>query len=367
MASIALNKAGISNTVYEKAAALGEAGAGLALWPNATGILSQYGLMDALMPHCSVMQEVETLNSRGRTLNKVRVSKVAETFGAPVVVLLRSTLQQTLLRALPGQQVHFSKGFVKLEQTAKGYVAHFADGSSANGDAVIFADGIHSSARQSHFQLPALKYGGRMSWRGIADANKGLFDKTRNYEILGRGRRIGIFPLPDNKVYWFAAVNMDEAAGKQQVATSDCVSSHFPGWGDAVSALFSSTPPDRFVLTQILLAPKPLKLVNGSIALLGDAAHPITPDLGQGACQAIEDAFVMAKSLAQHKSVPEGFTAYEAKRLARVQLLWKNSFAMGRMKQMGNPLMIAGRNLIYRIVPEKAALRMLTRNIEILT
>jgi 2-polyprenyl-6-methoxyphenol hydroxylase-like FAD-dependent oxidoreductase len=155
----------------------------------------------------------------------------------------------------------------------------------------------------------------------------------------------------------------EEEALKQKRAT-DSVLSHFTGWAEPVNTLIDNTPAERLILTNINYAPDISKLVQKNIALLGDAAHPMTPDLGQGACQAIEDAYILADCLSQAKSIHDGLNCYENKRLQRVKLIARNSFRMGNMRQMENPIGLIIRNNLIRILPETLALKILERNIK---
>ena len=362
--AIALARTGIPSAVFEKNPAHDPNGAGLALWPNATKILSEFGLLPPLLALGQTLQTAETRTPDGQRLGSVRLQKLADRFGFPSLVVLRSDLQKTLLDALPTAQVHFDKAFLRLEKTPDGTVAaHFADGSSATGSAVVFADGIRSRARSEWFQSPPLRYAGRASWRGVATFDRPMLGEA-NLEILGKGKRVGIFPMPGNTAYWYAAVNMAEEEALQQMRSREGVRQHFEGWADPVPLLFDSTPPERLILTNIHHAPGGIgKIALENMVLLGDAAHPMTPDLGQGACQAIEDAAVLAACLSQKPTAEAAFQEYEKLRKGRVKAVATNSCNMGRLRQMGHPLGVALRNALFRWMPEAVALRMLEQNI----
>jgi 2-polyprenyl-6-methoxyphenol hydroxylase-like FAD-dependent oxidoreductase len=321
-------------------------------------------LLDNLIAYGNVLNEMKTFTSKGKPLNVVRLKKLEDKFHFPSVVLLRSDLQKVLLNAIPSQQIQFNKQCIKVETISNTTHVHFADGTVETGDAVIFADGVHSIARNDIFNLPPLKYANRTSWRGVAQFSELTFPDNACPEILGRGRRIGIFPLPGNMAYWYAAVNMSQEEAEKQEKTAQSVLSHFNGWAEPVNTLIKNTGEDRLILTRIFHAPDIPKLVSGHMALLGDAAHPMTPDLGQGACQAIEDAWILAECLSQDQSVIERLRTYENKRLQRVRSIARNSFRMGRLRQMDNPLGLAIRNNLFRILPESWALSMLEQNIK---
>ena len=363
MTAIALNQKGIASSIFEKTKSPDANGAGLALWANATRILDTYGLFNNLLEKGNVLHEMKTSTSHGRHLNVVRLDKLEGKFHFPSIVLLRQHLQRELLNAIPASQIQFNKQCVKIEHQTGKVTVHFSDGTSEAADAAIFADGIHSLARKSVFNIPPLNYAGRTSWRGVAEFSSTVFSKNTNLEIFGNGRRIGIFPLPNNLAYWYAAVNMTKEESTQQKRTIECVSSHFKDWAEPVPTLFKNTSEERLILTNINYTTHIHHLVTDNIALLGDAAHPMTPDLGQGACQAIEDAYIMAECLSATQSIESGLKRYETIRLPRVRSIAKNSYRMGKLRQMGNPVGTGFRNSLFRFLPEYFALKMLERNI----
>lgn len=365
MTAIALNKKGISSTIFERGKSFDANGAALSLWGNATSILDKFGLLAKLMPYGNVLNEIRTITSNGKTLKTIRLKKLEEKTHFPSIVLLRSDLQKELLNAIPSSQIQFNKQFIKIENNTNSITVYFADGTFETCNAVIFADGIHSLARQSIFNLPPAEYAGRISWRGIAKFDNNIFVGCTNFEIFGKGRRVGIFPLPNNTAYWYAAVNMSEQEADKQERTIECVLSLFKNWTEPVNSVINNTKEERLILTKLNYSRNITKLVDGNMALLGDAAHPMTPDLGQGACQAIEDAYVLAECLSQNRPIAENLKDYENKRLQRVKSIALNSYRTGNFRQINNSIGVLIRNNLFKILPEKFVLKMLKRIINI--
>ena len=363
MTSIALNKKSISNSIYEKSGTINESGAGLSIWANATSILDKFGILERLMPYSNILDKMKLSTSGGNFLSEVSLKKLEDEFHFPSIVLLRSDLQRELMNTISPSQINFNKEYSHIENTADGLNVHFSDGTFEEASAVIFADGIHSRGRQQIFNASSLAYAGRTSWRGVAQFDKPFSANGSNNEILGNGKRMGIFPLTNNMVYWYAAVNMKEGESLKQKRTIECVLSHFKNWVEPVSTVLNNTSEKRLILTNINYAQHIEKFVKGNIALLGDAAHPMTPDLGQGACQAIEDAYVLSDCMAQNKGVADCLLDYENKRLQKVKSIAKNSLQMGRIRQMENPIGVILRNNLFRMMPESLALKLLKRNI----
>jgi 2-polyprenyl-6-methoxyphenol hydroxylase-like FAD-dependent oxidoreductase len=360
MTAIALNEKGISSTVFERNS-FNEAGAGLGLWANATRILHHYGILAPLLPSSSVLNEMRLSTSSGKLLKTIRVKKLEDRFQFPSIVALRRELQKQLLNALPPDQVHFGQRCLEVSAQKDKVIVKMENGPAQEADAVIFADGIHSFARKEIFGVEPVEYSGKTSWRGIAHYEKDPFEPGTSYELFGKGKRAGIFPLPGKQAYWYVQVNMPEKEAKIQINTS--VADHLEGWSEQVHFLVGHTPSDQLIHTPIYHAPVVRKLALNNMALLGDAAHPMTPDLGQGACQAIEDAEVIAACVSKSAALKEGFLAYEAQRLPRVRSIVKNSFRMGNLRQMNSAAGVFLRDNLFRFLPERFSLGMLEKNI----
>lgn len=362
MTAIALRQKGISCEVYERASSYDAEGAGLGLWANATRILESHGLFDSLRPHSSPLGEIITTTQRGAQLSHLHLQPLEQEFGHPSVVLLRKHLLAVLQSEVDPSLLHFGKTCIRAEQNEGHATAHFADGSSATADAVVFADGIHSLSRQM-YKLPPLRYSGRISWRGVTSAEGLGRTPGIHHEVFGKGRRVGIFALPENQVYWYAAVNMPEASVQHLKATHGSLLPPFEGWASPVTELMQRTSEVRLILTRVLHVDGIRFMAKGRIALLGDAAHPMTPDLGQGACQAIEDAACLAHCLAEHGEVRSAFAAYDAARIERVRRIAKASRRLGDLRQMQSVPGVLLRNTMFRLLPEGLIRAQIARNV----
>jgi 2-polyprenyl-6-methoxyphenol hydroxylase-like FAD-dependent oxidoreductase len=221
---------------------------------------------------------------------------------------------------------------------------------------------VHSATRSALFpHHPAPAYAGYITWRAIvpAEAAAGITLDAAVVESWSRGRRVGIVPLPDGRVYWFFTESAPE--GAQQDTTVTDLADRVGGWHAPIPRLLSATPPRALLRSDIYtLAPLP-SYRHGRVVLLGDAAHAMTPDLGQGAALALEDAVTLAiyagHATSSHPDLDAALSRYDRERRPRTQRLVRLSASIGRIGQARNPLTVAGRNLAAGVLPASVYLR----------
>src|SRR5262249_11520121 len=242
---------------------------------------------------------------QGRVLAQTTTSAVERLGGAPTIAAHRAELHQALLAALGSlapsgsdQSVQLGAQLERVDQDEQGVTASFADGRQARGSVLIGADGLRSVVRRQLFDASAPRYAGFSAWRAVVPAPTGFAAPAGEY--WGRGQEFGIIPLSVQRVYWFATHTQLETP--QDVSTTDSeqkqgLFTRFQRWFPAVPALIEATPDAAILRNDIYDRPPLAVWTCGRVALLGDAAHPMTPNLGQGACQALEDAIALAASL----------------------------------------------------------------------
>ncbi|NLT25080.1 MAG: NAD(P)-binding protein [Microbacteriaceae bacterium] len=225
-----------------------------------------------------------------------------------------------------------------------------AGGPTREYDLVVAADGIRSRARAALGDDPGLRYSGYTAWRGVTAAPFDLAGEAG--ETWGAGARFGLVPLPDGRVYWFATATAPAgfSPGDHRAEAAGLVA----GWHAPIGALIAATAPDAVLRHDIHdLRRVPRRFTAGRAALLGDAAHAMTPDLGQGAGLAIEDAGALVALLRAH-SPDEALARYDALRRPRAVALHRRSRLMGRVGQWSNPLARGLRDALLRATPPAA-------------
>jgi 2-polyprenyl-6-methoxyphenol hydroxylase-like FAD-dependent oxidoreductase len=351
-AAIALRRAGWDAAVYERAERPGEIGAGISLWPNALAALEHLQVWPDVR-HAGAMQVGGARRSDGRWINRMTPNAPP-----PVEIRLvhRAELHAQLRAALP-DGVLVANSEVRAV-TPDGEV-EFATGRVERADLVVAADGLHSTCRARLLgDHPGARYAGFTAWRGVT---AGPFPLDAAAETWGRGAEFGATILTDSRVYWFATANLPEAARAGDEHAE--VLRRFGRWHDPVRRIVEATEPGAVLRHDIYELARPLPpFSSGRVALLGDAAHAMTPNLGQGACLAMEDAVELAALVARDDNVPAALREYDARRRPRTQRLAAASARAARVVQSESRPAVALRNTAARFTPPRLAARLSARS-----
>ena len=353
-AALALKKFGFEAEVYEQAPALLDIGAAIALWPNATRVLERLDLGETIRAHAGEMREIRWLDQRGFLINGVRISNA--------VALHRADLQSTLLHALRAELIKLGHSLVGYETCGDKVVARFSNGDEIEADFLIGADGIHSHVRSTLLGKDEPTYRGYTVWRGIAaDVPSGITRATA-IEIHGHGQRFGIGPVGGGRVGWWAAANTPEPASSHEHHVEDAqheLLRLFRDWYPPVVELIEATLPQLILTTSAFDREPSAKWGDKRVTLLGDAIHPTTPNLGQGGCLAIEDAFVLARCFEKYGPTEQAFRKYEGCRYSRTAAITKYSRYYGRVGQWQNPVSAGFKKSVLALAPSAVLQRLM--------
>jgi 2-polyprenyl-6-methoxyphenol hydroxylase-like FAD-dependent oxidoreductase len=343
-AGIALLQAGFIVRIFEKAGQLREAGAGVSLWPNGTAILSELGLLSGVLKYGQVGTHFLLRAQSGELLMNISTAK-ADT---PTVCLHRADLLRVLAQAMPPECFSLSHELTRVEFKGQRVCLHFRDQASFICDGVVGADGIHSRLRASLGYRRKPSHRGYTIFRGLTDPSKDL-PLGHNGESWGAGNRFGTLAIGSNKMCWYATVNTC-ALNHQADERKERLQEIFKAWHDPIPRLLAATDPATIMATNACDL-RPCRQGSGPVTLLGDAAHVLTPNLGQGACMALEDALVLARSLSCNASVSTGFRCYESLRFSPVRSAVLRSRWLGAIGQWESRIAVSLRNLITRGLP----------------
>ncbi|MCY1136430.1 FAD-dependent monooxygenase [Actinoplanes sp. Pm04-4] len=350
-AAAGLGRAGWRVTVLERAAQFRPAGAGLVLQANGLRCLDALGLGAAVRGAGIADRSGGTRRWDGRWLARVEAGRLEKVLGTPAYGIHRAQLHRILLEAQPAG-VTVRTGAHVTGVSADGEVTYRCAGDEGRIDAdlVVGADGIRSTVRGQLWPLSAgPEPVGVTAWRGVTpDAWRAELVVAISW---GPGAEFGIVPLADGRVYWYAAVNASPGRAP------DRVDPRFEHWHEPIPALIAAT--GAVLRDELACLDEPLPTyVRGRVVLLGDAAHAMTPNLGQGANQALEDAVVLAAVAGR----PDGLRSYDQERRPRSQRVAAASRLIGRFgQQLENRLAVAARDTVMRLVPTGVALRSMTR------
>ncbi len=353
--AIALRKVGIDAEIYEQVPELLEVGAGISLWANATRALDCLGLGSAIRGRSVAYSRTAIRRSDGQVIVESPLEKIVARFGSAMLVLHRADLL-AILSAPVKDAIRFDHECIEFRQENEAVVARFANGAEARGDVLVGADGIHSVVRAKLHQNESVRYAGYTAWRCVTK-----FDAAGvvTGETWGQGRRFGLIPMSGGLVYWFATKNAPPGQTDAPGQAKQNLLELFRGWHHPIPALLSASP-ESAILRNDIVDRDPLPAWGaGRTTLLGDAAHPMTPNLGQGGCQGIEDALVLARSLQSVHPVEAALRDYEARRIARTTPLVLRSRQFGVIGQLENPLARRLRDFVLRSAPATLTLRQL--------
>jgi salicylate hydroxylase len=327
-AAAALTRAGIEVSVYEQAPVIGEVGAGVLIGPNSVRLLHRLGLAAAIDEAGGWVGEGSTYYRHDGT----RVAPVMTTDSsgwAAMYGMHRADLVDLLQRAIPAGRVHPGHRAVSFAQTASRARVTFGSGAAAEADVVIAADGIHSALRRFVTAEATPVFSGSVAYRGVLDTARVPWWPPRVFQVwMGEGKHVIVFPVRAGRLLNFVCfVPADQAKRESWSAPGDpdALRAAFAGWASPVTGLLAEVDATFW---WGLYDREPLaEWANGRLALLGDAAHPMLPHLGQGANQSIEDAFALAAVLkdASAADVPAALRRYAAVRRRRTDVVQEGS------------------------------------------
>jgi 2-polyprenyl-6-methoxyphenol hydroxylase-like FAD-dependent oxidoreductase len=343
--AIALARAGLEVELFERAGELSEVGAGLTLWSNALRALEAIGAGDVVAPIGLKERSGAIRAADGSVLTHITEAVGA---GAPLAMVVhRAELHRGLLELIDPAQLHLGAALADFSQDAAGVTARFADGSTARGDLIIGADGVRSRVRaQLHGDTPP-RYAGYTAWRAVVPFDQELLLPGESWGI---GARFGQVPLADGRVYWFATASVPAGQRSRDGERAELLR-RFASWHAPIPALIATAPESAILRHDIYDRPALARWGAGLVTLLGDAAHPMTPNLGQGACQALEDAAVLARCLSQGLPPDAALRRYEDLRAARTAGIVRQSRRIGAVGQWAHPLAVRLRDWLMRQVP----------------
>ncbi|MFI8455758.1 FAD-dependent monooxygenase [Kitasatospora sp. NPDC085464] len=361
-AALALHRQGVPVTVHERAASLEPVGAGLALAPNALRALDRLSVGARLRSLANSHPAVGLRHPSGRWLARTDTATFEACFGDTIAAVARAEVIAALVDALPEGTVRTDSpaSLVSPGSATEPAVVRTPDGERSAA-LVVAADGIRSATRGLLFpRHPGPRYSGFTTWRTIVTPAR---RPAAVGEVWGRGRLAGVVPLADGRVYVYGAAlapaGTRAAAGDEKAE----LLRHYGTWCAPVPQLLALAEPDRVLRHDVWDLADPLPAHHlGRVALLGDAAHAMCPFQGQGACQAIEDAVVLAAPLTPATDPVTTLPAYTAARLPRTTAIVTGSRRIGDLVALRTPVATLLRTTALTLVGLLPARALLSRS-----
>jgi 2-polyprenyl-6-methoxyphenol hydroxylase-like FAD-dependent oxidoreductase len=347
-AAAGLCSVGWEVTACERATSLEPVGAGLALAPNGLRALDVIGAGDAARA-LAVPQELGIRRRDGRWLMRSTTGHmVTEKFGDPVILLPRAAVIDALAARVPNGVLSLGTEVTSVEPGVKAAAHVSTTAGELDADLVVAADGIGSATRPALFPgHPGLRHAGFTTWQLLTGPVTGQVPMAESW---GRGTVFGVMPLSDGRVYCYAAAPATPGvrAGDELAELARL----FGTWHEPIPALLATARPQDVIRRDVAELAEPLPSFHRArVVLLGDAAHPMTPNLGQGACQALEDAAVISRLATGTgpDAVTEMLARYSASRLPRTTDIVRWSHRAAAMTTWTSPPAIAFRNAVIRL------------------
>ncbi|MGF6643303.1 salicylate hydroxylase [Paraburkholderia sp. GAS33] len=349
----ALAQHGIEVHAFERANAFGEIGAGIQVTPNAVKVLEALGLGEALRKVAFLPQAIVGRNwDTAKEIFRIPLAdECPRLYNAPFFHVHRADLHQLLVDSLPAGVASLSSACVDIRQTGDSAAAIFADGSEFEADLIVGADGVRSTVRNKLFGDDAPKFTGNMCFRAVVpvDGNFDFVSPDSSF-WLGPKSHIVTYYVRRGQAVNIVAVNETAEWVEESwnaPSTREELLAAFAGWHPNITQLFDRVDS---VFKWGLFDRDPMTTWSkGRITLLGDASHPMLPFLSQGAAMAIEDGYVLARSLAGHGTdVASALRDYEAERIPRTSRVQLESRERGRTYHLPTLFAQRKRDLIYQ-------------------
>ncbi|WPO97793.1 FAD-dependent urate hydroxylase HpxO [Pseudomonas sp. HR96] len=324
-AGIALQQRGHRVRLFDRVAQLTPAGAALSIWPNGVQVMQRLGLADALKAASGEMTAMSYSTPQGEQLTRFSLQPLYASVGQRACPVARTALQQILLDACGEHNVALGVSCESVEPSAGGMRVTLSDGQQLQADLVIAADGTHSRLRNyvSERQVQR-EYCGYVNWNGRVDIADDLAPANDWAQFVGDNQRVSLMPMGNGQFYFFFDVPLPAGTANRREAYQTELREHFRGWAQPVQRLIDRLDPTSVSRVEIHDMPPLASFVRERVVLLGDAAHPMAPDLGQGGCQAMEDAWVLAECLST-LDVGSALQRYDAERVERTAQIMRRA------------------------------------------
>ncbi|MDT5203673.1 MAG: hypothetical protein QOD34_309 [Mycobacterium sp.] len=350
--AVALQQRGYGVTVVEERIDT-SSGAGISIWPNALAALDRIGLGEPVRDAGGRITAGAVRWRDGSWLRRPAPERFVKALGEPLVVVQRSALRDILTGALAPGTVEYGRSAVAIATAHNEVRIRLSDDTARTADAVIGADGTRSVVA-CHLNGPLThRYVGYTAWRGVATY---AMDPELAGETLGPGAETGHVPMGAGRLYWFAS----ERAPEGQLSPNGelpYLQARFADWPEPIPSMLATTAPADVLRNDLYDRTRARTWAVGPIVVVGDAAHPMRPHLGQGGCQGLEDAAILGACIDQASDLPAAFTRFAAFRRRRVQRIVRESAFIGKMITLRPSFLSATASRATVLVPEAVVTR----------
>ncbi|NML39527.1 NAD(P)-binding protein [Chitinophaga sp. G-6-1-13] len=359
--AIALQQRGWQYEVYEAAPEYKAVGAGILLGANAMKVYQQLGIADALTSQGGHLEQLYIKDYKGKILQQIDNNLLQQQYGSRSVPIHRATLQAALLGYLD-EPVRTGKKCIAVTETQGGIIARFDDGSEAKGDILIAADGIRSAVREHYIGSQGYRYSGQTCWRTTVTMDLPAAERIVTSEVWGgrgNGVRASFMHVGGDQVYFWFTRRFPEGTPLTNEEALALIQRELASFSGHMKEVVARIDASKLIRSDLYDLAPTKNWHKGRVVLLGDAAHATTPNLGQGASQAIEDAYALADSLSRHSAPEAAFQHYASRRMARAHKIVRISWQLALLTNWQGAIAVAFRNFMVRNMPAGTTKRQL--------
>ncbi len=345
--AIALEQKGVHVRIFEQAEQIKPVGAGIILANNAMQVFEKLGMRNVIEQNGIPISSMNITEANLKPISKIDLAYFEEKHQVKNIAIHRGTLQQILINQLQSSALHLNCQLDSITPNENGHALQFKNGKQIQSSVLLGADGIHSVVRQHLFPNIKIRIAKQVCWRGVTDFQLPVEYEHKLYEAWGKKDRFGFVPIAKNKVYWYTLKSFNNHKDEFPIKNLEA---YFDNYHPIINQIISSTNTKEINTAEITDLTPTNNWYKGTIGLLGDAAHATTPNMGQGACQAIEDAYVLAACL-NKEDIAASFEEFRKLRLPKAHQVVKASWMVGKISHLSNPILIGLRNQFMRWTP----------------
>lgn len=296
---IALKKFGHQVTIYEQAEQILPVGAAISLWSNGVKCLNYLGLTEQVEKLGGKMDNLAYIDGlTGDVMTQFSLYPLIEEVGQRPYPVSRAELQNMLMDEFGREDIHLAKKMVSFVEEEERVKIQFADGGKIESDLLVGADGTHSITRAYVLgEQVERRYAGYVNWNGLVEVSDDYAAADQWTTFVGEGKRVSLMPVANNRFYFFFDVPLPVGLENDRSQYKALFKQYFKGWCEPVQKLIDAVDVQKTNRVEIHDIEPFADFYKGRVVIVGDAAHSTTPDIGQGGCQAIEDAIYLARSL----------------------------------------------------------------------
>jgi len=330
-------------TVYESAPEIKPVGSGIMMAINAMQVFDKLGLKEKIEKAGNKIHGISITDENLKLISKTNVLELEKKYKSCNVAIHRADLQRILAENIGFENINLNHS-LKTITKEEHYILSFENGNQIESEIVFGADGIKSKVRDQLIETGKMRDAGQLCWRGMVDLDLPEAFHHEAFEAWGKGKRFGFVKMSQKKWYWYAVINK----GKYDHYLS--LAENFHGFHPLMTEILEATAQENIILNTINDLSPISKWSSENLCLIGDSVHATTPNMGQGACQAIEDAYIIGELMKNTSNFNQIFDEFQKIRRKKVDSVVKMSWQIGKISQWerGNSL----RNFMMRLIPE---------------